>query len=320
MFDYQGIIPEEKNYLYVDWCTGTQCNYNCSYCCQSSRDKKQEFILNPGKIDKTLDVLYSLKRPIEISLAGGETTLFPHLRYLLEKTTDHVMTERVTVLTNGHKPLSYFDELVSGLDLNNLFIYWSVHPEYTGNIRKFQTKVRELSEMVNLQLAIMAKMDSPRLKKIIVAVDQISTNSNRIYSKLVLVRKGQFLDDISYYSQDEIDFVLNKNREWKEHFPPPNKPQFLRKENSLSRDHNYLLVNGYTNFRGMYCLHGTTCLWIRDDGYCSGSICPQAKISRYSIYDGINPFLLKEFSEPIRCSQKMCSCKDNLLIPKLKKL
>ena len=320
MFNRYGIIPDEKNYLYVDWCVGTKCNYNCSYCCQSTKDKNQEFILTPEKIDKTLDILYSLKRGIEISLAGGETTLFPHLKYILERTTDHRMTERVTVLTNGHKPLSYFDGLLSGLNSNHLLIYWSVHPEYIGNIQKFQNKIMELSEMVNLQVAIMAKLDSPRLKKIILAVDQLSTKYNRIYSKLVFVRKGQFLDDISYYSDEEINFILNKNKEWKEYPLPPRKPQFLRQENPPSYDHNYLLVNGYTNFRGMYCLQGSNCLWIRDDGRCSGAICPQAKISRYSIYDGINPFLLKNFTEPIRCEQKICSCKDNLLIKKVVKI
>lgn len=316
---YQGIDLDD-DFFHIDWKIGDLCNYSCSYCCQRD-NMKRLFYPEKNSISNAINIFQQFKtNKLDISVAGGETTLYPDLDFLINSCLEKLKNlNRLTILTNGHKNISYFQDLFPKKN-DKIFLYFSIHPEFVNDIKHLKEKIIKFSELVNLQIAIMYLNDY-KTKEIVSVVDDLILSGVRFSPKLVFLREGKNFNFLwKKYKSANISFGVDQNQKWF-YLQNENKKIIWKDERSrIFRDveHNFALVNNYLNFFNMYCIHGFNTLWVDQYGYCSGAICGQAEKSKFSIYDGVNPYYIKNFLKNHRCVSKSCGCKDNLYLPKFK--
>lgn len=110
-------LNESNELIKIDWNILTICNFKCSYC-YARKSEQWNRILNDKQIDHIINVIKNSKHNFQISLMGGEPSLFPKLNILLEK-LNLLNVKRVVIYTNG----------IKALNVKNTNIYISYHPK-----------------------------------------------------------------------------------------------------------------------------------------------------------------------------------------------
>lgn len=294
--------------LLIDWKLNKICNFECSYCF-----KKDAEILsnNPSKdeICMALNVLDSLHfDKFHILFSGGEPTLFKDLNFFVNKATEILNNKlyKITIISNCGISKPFSDSI---LENKKVQIYYSIHSEFY-NKKHTQSIIEQISKNTELYVAIMYNPNEIEKSKNI--INEIK-NLKKLYNfdcKVILLRQYphfMYLDE--KYNKEDYEYVNEINKEfgsdYNEYF------------NDKIEDHNILIQENRLAFKNYYCAQGTQVLRINEDGFCAGSICGSAKKSHFSIYKGINPYLM-DFPSYVRCKLKHCGCKDNLYIEKFK--
>ena len=124
-------------YLSFVWDIINICNYKCSYCSAGYGNDETRpvstFFKNKTEQDIWRLVLLRLRmlkeHEWEISLLGGEPTLHPNLREIIDNLTKLEACRSIYIITNMAKTLKYFLDLVDGVD-DKLILNPSIHFEY----------------------------------------------------------------------------------------------------------------------------------------------------------------------------------------------
>jgi MoaA/NifB/PqqE/SkfB family radical SAM enzyme len=111
-----------QNTIKVEWNLGKRCNYDCSYCPSSIHDNSS-LHTDIQVLKATVDKLMVLGKPIRLSFTGGEPTVHPKFRELLQY-CKHVGISWISVTTNGTLPYEFY----AGLPVDQLV--FSIHLEY----------------------------------------------------------------------------------------------------------------------------------------------------------------------------------------------
>lgn len=239
---------------------------------------------------------------------GGEPTLFKDLDFFVDKAGE-ILNDRlykITIISNCG-----IENPFSDIILNNskVQIYYSIHSEFY-NKDHTENIISSISKNTELYVAIMYNSNEKEKSKSIVEDIKRLNKEYKFDCKVILLRQYphfMYLDE--KYSEEDYNYVNKVNLEFNTSYN-----EFF--DNRVD-DHNILIQENKLNFKNYYCLQGTHILRINEDGFCSGSICNNAKKSHFSIYKGINPYLI-DFPSYVRCKSKHCGCKDNLYIEKFK--
>ena len=135
----------------VEWNLGKRCNYDCSYCPASIHDNSSTHT-DIEILKATVDKLMTLGKPIRLSFTGGEPTVHPEFRKLIQY-CNHVGVSWISVTTNGTLPYQFY----AGVDIDQLV--FSIHLEYDWK-RVFNT-VESVADLTNIKVIaqIMAHHD-----------------------------------------------------------------------------------------------------------------------------------------------------------------
>lgn len=74
----------ENSYIKIDWNILTICNFKCSYC-YARKSEQWNKILSNKQIDHIIKIFKNSNHNFQISLMGGEPSLFPKISSLVEK-------------------------------------------------------------------------------------------------------------------------------------------------------------------------------------------------------------------------------------------
>ena len=123
--------------MQVNWEITNKCNYNCPYCYNKDKNKRDDLMwrFNTDEvIDWTLNSFFSLDDEFSITLTGGEPTQSPKLKKIIEKIFSYsekrkVKLHELNFITNGSKDFEYFKDF-RDLPKNIFFIRLSIHPQH----------------------------------------------------------------------------------------------------------------------------------------------------------------------------------------------
>jgi MoaA/NifB/PqqE/SkfB family radical SAM enzyme len=106
----------------IEWNLGKRCNYDCSYCPASIHDNSSPHT-DIEILKATVDKLMTLGKPIRLSFTGGEPTVHPKFKELIQY-CNHVGVSWISVTTNGTLPYEFY----ASLNVDQLV--FSIHLEY----------------------------------------------------------------------------------------------------------------------------------------------------------------------------------------------
>jgi MoaA/NifB/PqqE/SkfB family radical SAM enzyme len=135
----------------IEWNLGKRCNYDCSYCPAAIHDNTSPHT-DIEVLKATVDKLMTLGKPIRLSFTGGEPTVHPKFRELIQY-CNHVGINWISVTTNGTLPYEFY----AGLNIDQLV--FSIHLEYDWK-RVFNT-LESIADLTKIKVIaqIMAHHD-----------------------------------------------------------------------------------------------------------------------------------------------------------------
>ena len=134
---FHGTNIENYNSLSINWHILNGCNYKCSYC--FGQDSLLEKDFQPIESMKSaVDKIFEIdKEYYTFNLVGGEVTYHPHFLDLIEYICSFNKKIYILLISNGSKPVNYFEKLLQITSNINFKLMFSVHFEY-ANIEHIQ--------------------------------------------------------------------------------------------------------------------------------------------------------------------------------------
>lgn len=142
---------QHQNSIKVEWNLGKRCNYDCSYCPSSIHDNTSSHT-DIEILKEAVDKLVSLGKPIRLSFTGGEPTVHPKFKELIQY-CKHVGVSWISVTTNGTLPYEFYASLPV-----DQYVF-SIHFEYDW--QRVSKTLRKLADLTKIALIgqIMAHHD-----------------------------------------------------------------------------------------------------------------------------------------------------------------
>lgn len=320
--------------LAVNWAITTMCNYKCSYCFgQDTLDLSRFTSL--AYLKKAVDHIAELNRnTIRFTFSGGEPTTHPGIGQLIEY-IHHIFAKRlqsVLVISNGSRNPNLYDRLVENEEIDRLRFIMSLHTEFM-ELDHIISLIERFSHKAPLSLNLMFH---PLKRDYVRSVQQELCELRLAYPfslHVIFLRRKPRFDTIDerYLPQDyewqkqateefgraalngpPMTFLPQRGYSgdlfW--NYADPDRPY----QKMAGKDRNTMLAEGNFNFRGMYCIPGSSLLCIGPDGTASGARCSVAR-KTYNIFQE-NPYKHKDFISAVRCTSTNCGCSTNDLLPK----
>lgn len=126
---------------YLDVKVSYACNFKCEYCYQADKTGKRMCgTLSKENADNLLKFVRRLNEPYNVTLAGGEPFVYPHLQYLGEKLTK--MGHEINIITNFSMPFEKIEQFVKQVNISAFSI--SVHLTQWPDMEVFYQKLQKL--------------------------------------------------------------------------------------------------------------------------------------------------------------------------------
>lgn len=320
--------------LEVNWGITKMCNYKCSYCFgQDALDSSRFTSL--AYLKKAVHHIAELKRDtVRFTFGGGEPTTHPGLGELIEH-IHHTFAKRlqsVLVISNGSRNPKLYDRLVENEEIDRLRFNISLHTEFM-ELDHITSLIERLSRKAPLSLNLMFH---PLKRDYVRTVQQKLCELRLAYPftlHIIFLRRKPRFDTIDErYLPQDFEWQKQATEEFRKatlngptmtylpqrgysgdlfwNYADPAHPY----QKMAGKDRNTMLAEGNFNFRGMYCIPGSSLLCIGPDGTASGARCAEAQ-KTYNIFQE-NPYRHKDFICPVRCSSANCGCSTNDLLPK----
>jgi MoaA/NifB/PqqE/SkfB family radical SAM enzyme len=284
----------------IEWNLGKRCNYDCSYCPSEIHDNSSPHT-DIEILKATVDKLMTLGKPIRLSFTGGEPTVHPKFRELIQY-CKHVGVNWISVTTNGTLPYEFY----AGLDVNQLV--FSIHLEYDWK-RVFNT-LESITNLTNIQVIaqIMAHHDH------MPAVLQLRAKCllAEIPSTVRRIRWTEgdhdLFDDMRY-NPDDLIWIKEQDATVKE-----NTVIFLKEEPDMPklRHANDVIKLHLNKFKGWSCHAGIESLMINWDGEVHRATC-RVGGSLGNVYQ--RTFEVPD--QPIICDRNFCTCAADIPLTKI---
>lgn len=296
MFKVTSVWPQQDQ-IKVEWNLGKRCNYDCSYCPSSIHNNFSPHT-DINVLEKTVDRLCEIEKPLRISLTGGEPCVHPDIEELL-KYFKHKNIFWVNLTTNGTRPgqwyvdnSKFFNHLVFSLhfehDWKRVVSNIDIYHEYSHNKNFFVNVMAHHNHMDDVKTAV-AFLDQAGIKYAIRRVRWTEGDHN-------------VFDDMRYDGKD-LEWILSKDA--------TANPNVLFGDKIIHA--NDVIKNRMNNFKGWTCNAGIESLMINWDGEVHRATC-RVGGSLGNIYHGT----FSVPSEPVTCTRDWCTCAADIPLTKNK--
>lgn len=282
-----------QNSIHVEWNLGKRCNLDCSYCPAEIHDNFSAHT-DISILEKTIDKLAVLNKPVRISLTGGEPCVHPKIESLLAYMRPRI--EWINVTTNVTRTADWY--------INQHFVnHWvfSLHFE-DEQWEERACKIVDFNQNQNIpfQVNIMAHhqyMD--RVKKAVEYFDY--ENVPYVLRRIRWTEHHDWFDDMKYNAED-LNWLLNRES--------TSKPNVIIDDKELYHA-NDIIKEHKNKFEGWSCAAGIESLMINWDGEVHRATC-RVGGSLGNIYEGRFE-LPKEWAT---CTRKWCTCAADIPLSK----
>jgi MoaA/NifB/PqqE/SkfB family radical SAM enzyme len=287
-----------QDQIKVEWNLGKRCNYDCSYCPSSIHDSYSPH--TPIDIlEKTVDRLCELGKPLRISLTGGEPCVHPDIEDLFE-----YMKRKgifwVNVTTNGTRNHKWYS------DNSEFFqhLVFSLHFEHDW--QRVLSTIHELyftATHVDFFVNVMAHHD--HMDDVRAAVDFLTRINVKFAVRRIRWTEGDHnvFDDMRYDGKD-LQWILDNDATAK-----PN----VRVDDEHIIHANDIIKKHQNQFKGWTCNAGLESLMINWDGEVHRATC-RVGGSLGNIYN--NTFVVP--TTAIECTRDFCTCAADIPLTKIK--
>ncbi len=313
------LVSNYRDILNIAYMVSNVCNYKCSYCFDGCNDGSKRFKEDWTKVSDNLIHLldyykdHSPKKKFEISLLGGEPTLWKYLPEFCSKLkSNHNVS--IMIVSNGSRTLDWWKENSKYFDQ----VVLSFHIQET-DVNHFISVADVLYEN-NVVVTGLVMMDPDYWTQCVDAIEKLKTSKHTWAINL------QSLEDNSKrkitYTDEQAEFIkshsLIRRGNWIYLLKNIFKSYYYQKEpvatfadgNKQKLQSNEIILNDWNHFKGWNCNIGVDRLFINVDGSISGT-CGQLLFGEkyhYNLYD-IN---FKENFRPeiksVICRQVDCLC------------
>lgn len=297
MYKITSVWPHQDQ-IKVEWNLGKRCNYDCSYCPSAIHDNFSTHT-DINILEKTVDKLCEIGKPLRISLTGGEPCVHPDIEDLLEY-FKHKNVFWVNLTTNGTRGYRWY------LD-NEIFynhIVFSLHFEYDWH-RVFDTIMKYYdSTERDFFVNVMAHHKYiPNVKTVIKKFQEIGI---KYAVRRIRWTEGDhnIFDDMRYDGND-LEWLLKQ-----EATAPPN----VLIDNKEILHANDIIKLHKNRFKDWSCNAGLESLMINWDGEVYRATC-RVGGSLGNIYQ--KTFIIPK--DPITCTRDWCTCAADISLTKYDK-
>jgi len=287
-----------QDQIKIEWNLGKRCNYDCSYCPSAIHDNHSSHT-DIDVLEKAVDKLCEIGKPLRISLTGGEPCVHPDIEDLL----DYFKRKNVywvNITTNGTRSCQWY--------LDNEF-YWnhiifSLHFEYDW--RKILQTINRYYDSTerDFHVHIMAHHDHiDSVKKV---VKEFQEKGIKFAVRRIRWTEGDHnvFDDLRYNGND-LEWILNQESNVK-----PNTVIFSDRQ-TIYLHSNDVIKQHLNQFKGWRCDAGLESLMINWDGEVHRATC-RVGGSLGNIY---NDSLIVP-TNSIICTRDWCTCSADIPLTK----
>lgn len=291
-------IKRAVDTLYIYWTLTDFCNFRCSYCPDSLHSGEYARSIKPGFpseehiqlfIDKVLANLNG--RFLNMTISGGEPTLHPMFKTIIEKMNPHGSVE---VVTNGSRAVEWWQDMAVLPDKVTI----SLHPEFSK-----LDKINELGNFLldnNIDLTFNLMCDPEHWQWVVDVKTLLDPRLHgHINAKILTDHKNKETDGkpFSYY-EDQLEFIKKQQS----NIPNSDKRKrtFAIYEDGTQSglDAFRLVTNNQHIFTGWSCSAGKDGLRVSFDGNVYAGICSIKTLGKLATF---------EFEkEDITCTKPYC--------------
>jgi MoaA/NifB/PqqE/SkfB family radical SAM enzyme len=293
MFKVTSRWPHQGS-IKVEWNLGKRCNYDCSYCPASIHDNSSPHT-DIEILKATVDKLMTLGKPIRLSFTGGEPTVHPKFRELLQY-CKHVGVSWISVTTNGTLPAAFYNTL----PIDQLV--FSIHFEYDW-MRVCNTLMSVASES-NISVIAQLMAHHKHMPEVKAALHTLKANSISTTVRRIRWTEGDHdLFDDMRYNLDDLNWIKEQDA--------------TVKGNCVINDTKIIHANDViklhlNQYKGWTCNIGLESLMINWDGEVHRATC-RVGGSLGNIYN--RTFNVP--NNPVVCDRNFCTCAADIPITKI---
>jgi MoaA/NifB/PqqE/SkfB family radical SAM enzyme len=284
----------------IEWNLGKRCNYDCSYCPSEIHDNTSPHT-DIEILKACVDKLVTLGKPVRLSFTGGEPTVHPKFKELIQY-CKHVGISWISVTTNGTLPYEFYASLSV-----DQYVF-SIHLEYDWQ-RVFKTvEQMNLSAHTKVIAQIMAHHDYMPAVTQLRAKCLLAHIPNTVRRIRWTQGDHDLFDDMRYNLTD-LEFLKEM-----ESTVEANTVVWLNNEHAQLLYHaNDMIKNHQNQFKGWSCNAGIESLMINWDGEVHRATC-RVGGSLGNIYE--DNFVAP--GEPVICDRNFCTCAADIPLTKFK--
>ena len=305
-----------RPYKIVEWMLHNVCNYDCSFCPSSTKNgSKRWFDLQVYK-DTCERAIKEANKPVWFKLTGGEPTLYPKLKELLNFIKQ--LGGFTYIISNGSRTIRYWKEIKAKNTLD--FLALSVHPEQTSDYQHI-IDVINLFRFTPTVVTVNVTCIPSFFDEAVRACDLILENC----ATIVNLQQVNDVRGMAKYTDEQVailnryTMVRGKTMAFQQGSTVPKelsyhsgKVKFTYNDESVVENYAHIFIkNGETNFKDWTCDIGKNLIRIEHD-VISRAVCGQGE--KWTIYDG--PLFA---STPLVCQYDgQCSCTLDVIEPKVR--
>jgi MoaA/NifB/PqqE/SkfB family radical SAM enzyme len=294
MFKVTSSWPHQDS-IKIEWNLGKRCNYDCSYCPSSIHDSHSPH--TPIDIlERAVDRLCELKKPLRISLTGGEPAVHPDIEDLFDyfKRKDVFW---VNLTTNGTRASQWYLE-------NEMFfnhVVFSLHFEHDW--KRVLHTINQFYDSTEREFFVNVMAHHDHMDSVRTVVAQLIQKGIKFAIRRIRWTEGDHnvFDDMRYDGKD-VEWLLSMDAT-----ANPN----CRVDNERIVHANDIIKKRENQFKGWTCNAGLESLMINWDGEVHRATC-RVGGSLGNIYQGT--FVAP--NEPIICTRDWCTCAADIPLTK----
>ena len=295
MFKITSAWPHQDQ-IKVEWNLGKRCNYDCSYCPDSIHDNYSPH--TPIDIlERTVDLLCALGKPLRISLTGGEPAVHPDIEDLFDyfKRKDVFW---VNLTTNGTRPAKWY--LDNEMFFNHLV--FSLHFEHDW--QRILRTINEFYDATERDFFVNVMAHHDHMADVRFVVERLKDVGIRYAVRRIRWTEGDhnIFDDMRYDGKD-LEWLISQDATAK-----PN----CRVDEEYIVHANDIIKKKQNQFKGWTCSAGIESLMINWDGEVHRATC-RVGDSLGNIYN--DTFVIP--TDPVICTRDWCTCAADIPLTKI---
>jgi MoaA/NifB/PqqE/SkfB family radical SAM enzyme len=294
MFKVTSSWPHQDS-IKIEWNLGKRCNYDCSYCPSSIHDSHSPH--TPIDIlERAVDRLCELGKPLRISLTGGEPAVHPDIEDLFDyfKRKDVFW---VNLTTNGTRASQWYLE-------NEMFfnhVVFSLHFEHDW--KRVLHTINQFYDSTEREFFVNVMAHHDHMDSVRTVVAQLIQKGIKFAIRRIRWTEGDHnvFDDMRYDGKD-LEWLLSMDAT-----ANPN----CRVDNERIVHANDIIKKRENQFKGWTCNAGLESLMINWDGEVHRATC-RVGGSLGNIYTGT--FVAPR--DPVICTRDWCTCAADIPLTK----